>query len=313
MTGPWRSGPDIVEVLYHRGNVLQALRRPAEALASYDKALTIKPDHVAALNNSRQHAAGASGVPWKRLASYDRALAIQPAHAQSIYNRGIVPRELQRPAEALASFDRVLSIKPDHVDALNNRGVVLRVLNRPLEALASYDRALSIKPGYVDVLNNRASAARLEASGRGTGDHHHALATSRITPTPCNRGIALRDLKRPAESLASFEAALAIAPDHRYAFAGMAGAALAICDWARTAVIAGELKAGGAAPFVIPPFTLLGYGSDPSVQLECARWSIESEIWWPSRSRHGRRRPGQTTSSGSLTFRRIFGGIRWPP
>ena len=272
--------PDTAEVLYHRGNVLQALRRPAEALASYDKALTIKPDHVAALNN-RGNTLQELGRPLEALASYDRALAIQPAHAQSIYNRGIVLRELQRPAEALASFDRVLSIKPDHVDALNNRGVVLRVLNRPLEALASYDRALSIKPGYVDVLNNRASALRdLKRPAEALATIDHALA---IEPdhadTLCNRGIALRDLKRPAESLASFEAALAIAPDHRYAFAGMAYAALAICDWARTAVIAGELESRVAQRHsVIPPFTLLGYGSDPSVQLECARWSIESEI-----------------------------------
>jgi protein O-GlcNAc transferase len=272
--------PDTAEILYNRGNALQAFQRPAEALASYDRALTIKPDHVAALNN-RGNTLQELGRPLEALASYDRVLAIQPAHAQTLYNRGIVLRELQRPAEALASFDQVLSIKPDHVDALNNRGVVLRVLNRPLEALASYDRALSIKPGYVELLNNRASAlSELKRPAEALATIDQALA---IEPdhadTLCNRGIALRDLKRPAESLASFEAALAIEPDHRYAFAGMAYAALAICDWARTAVIAGQLESRVAQRHsVIPPFTLLGYGSDPSVQLECARWSIESEM-----------------------------------
>jgi protein O-GlcNAc transferase len=306
--------PDTAEILYNRGNALLALQRPAEALASYEQVLTIKPDHVAALNSrglallrlhrpadalasfdqalavrpddvtalgNRGNTLQELGRPLDALASYGRALAIRPAHAQTLYNRGIVLRQLQRPVEALASFDQVLSIQPDHVDALNNRGVVLRVLNRPLEALASYDRALAIKPGYVEVLNNRASALRdLKRPAEALATVDQALA---IEPdhadTLCNRGIALRDLKRPAEALASFEAALAIEPDHRYAFAGMAYAALAICDWTRTAIIAGELESRVAQRHsVIPPFTLLGYGSDPAVQLECARSSLESEL-----------------------------------
>jgi protein O-GlcNAc transferase len=306
--------PDTAEVLHHRGNALQALRRHAEALASYDRVLAIKPGHVGALNNrglallglhrplealasfERALAVRPDDVtalsnrgntlqelerPLEALASYDRALAIRPGHTQTLYNRGIVLRELQRPADALASFDEVLARNPDHVDALNNRGVVLRVLNRPLEALASYDRALSIRPGSVEALNNRASALRdLKRPAEALAAIDQVLA---IEPdhadTLCNRGIALRDLKRPAEALASFEAALAIQPDHRYAFAGMAYAALAICDWDRTAIIAGELEVHVAQRrSIIPPFTLLGYGSDPMVQLECAKWSLESEM-----------------------------------
>ena len=306
--------PDTAEILYNRGNALMALQRPAEALAGYERALTIKPDHVAALNNrglallrlhrpadalasfdqglavrpddvtalgNRGNTLQELGRPLEALASYERALAIRPAHAQTLYNRGTVLRQLRRPAEALASFDQVLSIQPDHVDALNNRGVVLRVLNRPLEALASYDRALAIEPGYVEVLNNRANTLRdlkLPAEALATIDQALAIEPDHAD-TLCNRGIALRDLKRPAEALASFEAALAIEPDHRYAFAGMAYAALAICDWTRTAIIAGELESRVTQRHcVIPPFTLLGYGSDPAVQLECARWSLESEL-----------------------------------
>jgi protein O-GlcNAc transferase len=306
--------PKDAGALYNRGNALQDLKRPAEALASYDQALTIKPDYVQALNNrglallglhrpaealasferalvvrpddartlnNRGNTLQELKRPAEALASYERALAIRPDYAEAFYNRGVVLRSLQRPAEALASFDQALSIQPDHVDALNNRGVVLRDLNRLLDALASYDRALSINPRYVEALNNRASALRdLKRPAEALAIIDQALA---IQPdhadTLCNRGIALRDLKRPAEALASFEAALAMQPGHRYAFAGMAYAALDTCDWARTAIIAGELETRVAQrSSIIPPFTLLGYGSDPSVQLECAKWSIESEM-----------------------------------
>jgi len=47
------------------------------------------------------------------LAYYDKALAIKPDYAEALFNRGIVLRDLKRPAEALASFDRVLAIAPE--------------------------------------------------------------------------------------------------------------------------------------------------------------------------------------------------------
>jgi len=269
--------PVHAETLNSRALVLLGLRRPADALASFEQALAVRPDYVTALNN-RGNVLQELKRPAEALASYERALAIQPAHVQALYNRGIVLRDLRRPAEALASFDRALAIKPDHVDALNNRGVVLRDLNRPSEALASYERALAVRPHYVEALNNRGSALRdLRRLTEALASHDEALALDPANAdTLCSRGVVLRDLKRFAEALASFEQVLAIDPGHRYAFAGMAYAALAVCDWARTAIIAGELAARIARrSSVIPPFTLLGYGSDPALQLECAKIYIE--------------------------------------
>jgi predicted O-linked N-acetylglucosamine transferase (SPINDLY family) len=286
--------PDQADVLNFRGIVLQDLRRPAEALASFEQALAVRPDYVTALNN-RGNTLQELERPLEALASYDRALAIQPAHVQALYNRGIVLRELQRPGEALASLDQALALEPDHVDALNNRGVVLRDLKRPAGALASYERALAIRPDYVEALNNRGSALRdLRRLAEALASHDQALALDPAhADTLCNRGVVLRDLKRFAEALASFEQALAIAPDHRYAFAGMAYAALAICDWARAASIAGEFEQRIAQRnSIIPPFTLLSYGSDQSLQLECAKLSIESELpvaaqpLWERATRH---------------------------
>jgi predicted O-linked N-acetylglucosamine transferase (SPINDLY family) len=294
-----RVKPGYVEALNFRGILLLDLQRLAEALASFEQALAVRPDHVTALNN-RGNILQELRRPAEALASYDRALAIQPAHARALYNRGIVLRELRRPAEALASFDQALAVEPDHVEALNNRGVVLRDLKRPAEALASYERALAIRPNYVEALNNRGSALRdLKRLTEALASHDEALALDPgNADSLCNRGVVLRDLKRFAEALASFERALAIKPDHRYAYAGMAYAALAICDWARTAIIAGEFQNRiMQRSSVIPPFTLLSYGSDPSLQLECAKNSIESEmpadvppLWKEAARRDGRLR-----------------------
>ena len=64
------------------------------------------------------------------LASYDRALTLRPDYAEAHYNRGNALEELKRHDEALASYDRALTLRPDHAEALNNRGIALQELKR---------------------------------------------------------------------------------------------------------------------------------------------------------------------------------------
>ena len=56
------------------------------------------------------------------LASYDRALTVRPDYAEALSNRGITLQELKRFEEALASYDRALTVRPDYAEALYNRG-----------------------------------------------------------------------------------------------------------------------------------------------------------------------------------------------
>ena len=134
------------------------LKRPEEALASYDKALAIKPDYVEALNN-RGNALRDLKRLEEALASYDKALAIRPDYAEALNNRGNALHDLKRPEEALASYDKALAIKPDYAEALNNRGNALRDLKRPEEALASYDKALAEAPDHSYAFGGLASCA----------------------------------------------------------------------------------------------------------------------------------------------------------
>src|SRR5262245_47038760 len=64
------------------------------------------------------------------LTSYNRALTVQPNHPDALSNRGNTYKELGRLDAAIASYDRAIALKPDHVGALNNRGVVPQVLQR---------------------------------------------------------------------------------------------------------------------------------------------------------------------------------------
>jgi predicted O-linked N-acetylglucosamine transferase (SPINDLY family) len=127
--------------------VLLELKRPGEALASYERALGIKPGYAEALYN-RGNALLELKRPGEALASYERALAIKPDYAEALYNRGNVLLQLNRPQEALASYDRALATKPDFAEALNNRGDALLDLGRHEELIENYKTLLSVKPDY---------------------------------------------------------------------------------------------------------------------------------------------------------------------
>src|SRR5205823_5966880 len=57
------------------------------------------------------------------LASYDRALTLTPDYPIAWYNHGIALGNLGRYEEALVSFDQALALTPDSADAWYNRGI----------------------------------------------------------------------------------------------------------------------------------------------------------------------------------------------
>ena len=157
--------PDFAGALNNRGIALQELKRFDDALESHERALAILPDFAGALNNR-----GLALRELRRLddalAAYDRALAILPDFADALNNRGIALQELGRLEEALDSYDRALAVKPDFAGASNNRGTALKELRRLDDAVASYDRALAVRPGFAEALDNRGAVRLLSGNYR---------------------------------------------------------------------------------------------------------------------------------------------------
>ncbi len=130
--GALRAEPDFPPALVNHALVLQALNRPAEALAGYDRALTISPAATEVLYNRgnalRDYYRGGN-VPDLEGNACERALSIAPGRADIHNYRGTALRDLNRLDEALASYDKALSIEPGHAEARSNRKAILRRLN----------------------------------------------------------------------------------------------------------------------------------------------------------------------------------------
>jgi tetratricopeptide (TPR) repeat protein len=145
------------ELWHKKGLIHQMGKEYEQAIASYDKALEIKPDYHEAWYN-RGVALGNLGRLEEAIASYDQALEFKPDDHQAWNDRGIALRNLGRFEQAIASYDRALEFKPDDPDAWNNRGIALGNLGRLEEAIASFDRALEIKPDLHEAWDSRGAA-----------------------------------------------------------------------------------------------------------------------------------------------------------
>ncbi|MBE9247070.1 tetratricopeptide repeat protein [Microcystis aeruginosa LEGE 00239] len=206
--------PDFHQAWDIRGVILNNLGRYEEALASSDKALEIKPDFDHAWY-VRGFALDGLGRFEEAIASHDRALEIKPDYPDAWISRGIALYNLGRLEEAIASWDRALEIKPDYPDAWISRGIALYNLGRLEEAIASYDRALEFKPDYPDAWYNRGFAlgnlGRLEEA---IASYDQALEFKPDKHEAWNnRGIALGNLGRFEQAIASYDRALEIKPD----------------------------------------------------------------------------------------------------
>jgi hypothetical protein len=119
------------------------MKRPEDALASYDRAIALQPDYAEAYSNR-----GVALLDLKRLddalASFDKAIALKPGSA-----------EAHSPEDALASLDNAVAVKPGYATAHYNRANVLLERKRPGEALASYDQAIALNPGYAEAYWNQ--------------------------------------------------------------------------------------------------------------------------------------------------------------
>lgn len=260
------------DTLNNLANALLSLGRNEEALASYDAAVAAMPNHNSAWNNRANALRALNRLP-EALASFDKALAVQPQLYVIWNNRSTVARELKRYDEALTGTERALALNPNYADGWNGRGAVLLDMRREKDALACFDRALVINNAHADAWSNRGMVLYGQLRlGEALESFNRCLA---IDPDHADglyfRGFVLHDMKRPHEAIASFDRLAAHDPGHRYVLGGLAATALSICDWPRVGEMVQRMRDDAMdGRCILPPLLVLGYCDDPALQQQAA-------------------------------------------
>jgi len=213
--------PDYHQAWYNWGIALKNLGRYEDAIISFDKALEIQPDsHYAWIARGAVLCDDLQRYE-DAIAFFDQALKIQPDEDNAWYNWGIALRKLGRDEDAIASFDQALKIQPDKDNAWYYRGNALFNLGRDEDAIASYDKALSIQPNDHDAWIARGAVLcdYLQRYEDAIASFNQAL---KIQPDEDrawnNRGVALWKLGRYEDAIADYDKALSIQSDFHYAW-----------------------------------------------------------------------------------------------
>ena len=82
----------------------------------------------------------------KAIASYDKALELKPDYHEAWNNRGIALGNLGRLEEAIASYDKALEIKPDKDEAFYNKACCYALQSQIDQAIQNLQQAINLNP-----------------------------------------------------------------------------------------------------------------------------------------------------------------------
>jgi predicted O-linked N-acetylglucosamine transferase (SPINDLY family) len=157
----WARDLEEAQRVWQLGNAFRAQGRTDQAIAHYERALSLKPDYLEAHNNLGL-ALAAQGRIDQAITHYERALSLNPDYAKAHNNLGLALAAQGRIDQAITHYERALSLNPDDTLAHNNLGNALRARGQTDQAIAHYKRALSLNPDDALAHHNLGSVLMLQ-------------------------------------------------------------------------------------------------------------------------------------------------------
>jgi tetratricopeptide (TPR) repeat protein len=116
-----------------------------QALVSYDKALSLKPDLLYTLLNAGQLADKMNDQ--KRAEDfYRRALALNPQQSEAANGLGLALAKQGNQDDAKGYFQQAIALKRDYAAAINNLGVLYIQQGKMNDAVAAFEYGISVAP-----------------------------------------------------------------------------------------------------------------------------------------------------------------------
>lgn len=193
-----------------------------KAVASFEKAIEIKPDYPDPLSNMG-NTLKAMGDMDGAIEMYNQALKIEPNHFESHYNMANLLYRRNDFEKAIRWFLNAIEINKDFSEAHNNLGMAHEG-NQDIEsALASYKEAIRISPEFPDALHNMANLLRKEGDRDGAEEFYKkALVIKPDFPeASMNLGNVLYDAGSFEQAMHYYMAALELRPNYDGAFSNM--------------------------------------------------------------------------------------------
>jgi protein O-GlcNAc transferase len=139
----------------HRGIELAMQGEIAQAVVQFERALSLQPDCVDALNNLGNLHLNQGGAE-QAVALFEKALSVRESYAEAHSNLGLALTRQGHLSRATVHFERALLLRPGDFEIRNNLGVTLLKQGRIERAVASFEQVLSQQPDHVVAHGNLA-------------------------------------------------------------------------------------------------------------------------------------------------------------
>jgi len=141
--------------LNRRGQLRGDQQEPELALADFEAALKIEPDHWRALHN-RGVSRAQAGQFAEAFDDFDRVLQLNPQFAKAYSNRATLFVQAKNLNEAMTDFQRSIELDSTLVAGQIGLGRISHMLGRLEESLQHVSKAVELDPGNADILCSRA-------------------------------------------------------------------------------------------------------------------------------------------------------------
>jgi len=121
--------------------------RSEEALAAFRKASELNPESYST-NKETGEALARAGQFAEAKPFYQKAVELSPEDPDAHFNLGVCLVNTGEPEGALAHFQKTVELKPDYADAYYQMGTILIGQNKPAEALAALEKFLELAPDH---------------------------------------------------------------------------------------------------------------------------------------------------------------------
>jgi tetratricopeptide (TPR) repeat protein/O-antigen ligase len=148
------NSPDSAAPFELRAKAHMALGRPYDAIADFDRAISLDPGRATAYND-RGAIYYQLGRHREAISDFDQAITIYPEYAQAYYGRGTVYYELGRSRRAIGDLDQAIRFDPRNALAFNNRGLAHVKLGQLALAIQDFASAINLDPQFALAYNNR--------------------------------------------------------------------------------------------------------------------------------------------------------------
>ncbi|CAD8104649.1 unnamed protein product [Paramecium primaurelia] len=146
---------------YIKGFVLYQLNQCQDAIELFDKAISIDPNHVDAINGKGNSLQNLKQYE-QAIICYDQVISIDPNYVDAYSNKGLSLYNLKQYEQAIICYDKAITFNRNHVIASFNKGLSLYNLKQYEQAIICYDKVILIDPNYFNAYFNKSFIPKIE-------------------------------------------------------------------------------------------------------------------------------------------------------